>query len=366
MKPMEKEVRVYLAPYEYETFLDHCDRRERLASRIIAESSPRIGKTANLIRNDFFVPDDPRVELAFVRLRETKDTTEGENTLGGKARVSWVPWDLYEEVQQYCDDEGIEGDDEIFDITPKWLGDQIKETAEATAIATGNSDYEHVRSHDLRAYYATNMVRRLGVDMEVVMEMGSWDSRKAIEPYLASPLPRDLQDELARAGVVQKDVPAPPRQDEFGKILARLEQIERALDLRGIVDVADLTKSDVQTLKKQLDAEETEAEKEEFESTKPLSDFLNAATPSTAIALGTMVTIRESLTRVRYEREAMEATPTETAPVAGAAAYALGLLLVLAPIVISTGGVVSPDIAAATLGGVVGSTRFDFDEPRSD
>lgn len=363
---MEKEVRVYLAPYEYETYLNHCDRRERLASRIIAESSPRIGKTANLIRNDFFVPDDPRVELAFVRLRETKDTTEGENTLGGKARVSWVPWDLYEEVQQYCDDEGIEGDDEIFDITADWLGKQIKKAAEATAVATGDSDYEYLRSHDLRAYYATNMVRRLGVNIEVVMEMGSWDSRKAIEPYLASPLPRDLQDELARTGVVQKDVPAPPRQDDFGKILARLEQIERALDLQGVVDVGDLTKSDVQTLKKRLEAEEAAAEKEEFESTKPLSDFLNAATPSTAVVLGTMATVKESVTRVRYERESMEATPTEPAPIAGAAAYVLGLLLVLAPIAVSTGGVLSPNIAAAALGGVVGSTGFDFDEPNSN
>jgi len=47
LRPMDEEVRVYMAPYEYETYLDHCDRRERLASRIIAESSPRIGKTAN-------------------------------------------------------------------------------------------------------------------------------------------------------------------------------------------------------------------------------------------------------------------------------------------------------------------------------
>lgn len=210
LRPMDEEVRVYMAPYEYETFLNHCDRRERLASRIIGESSPRIGKTASLIRDDFFVPDDPRVELAFVRLRETKDSTEGENALGGKTRVSWVPWDLFEEVQQYCDDEGIEGGDEIFSITADWLGKQIKKAAEATAVATGDSDYNYIRSHDLRAYYATNMVRRLGVGIEVVMEMGSWDSRKAIKPYLASPLPRDLQDGLARAGVTQKDVPTPP------------------------------------------------------------------------------------------------------------------------------------------------------------
>lgn len=229
-------------------------------------------------------------QLRVSSLRKTKDSTEGENALGGKTWISWIPWDLYEEVQQYCDDEGIEGDDEIFSVTADWLGKQIKRAAEATAVATGDSDYNYIRSHDLRAYYATNMVRRLGVGIEVVTEMGSWDSRKAIEPYLASPLPRDLQDELARAGVTQKDVPAPPRQDEFGKILIRLEQIERALDLRDVVDVTSLTKNDVQALKDQLEDEEQEAEEADFESTTLLNDFLKAATPSTAVALGMMVT----------------------------------------------------------------------------
>lgn len=45
LRPMDEELRVYMAPYEHETYLDHCDRRERLVSRIIAKSSPRIGKT---------------------------------------------------------------------------------------------------------------------------------------------------------------------------------------------------------------------------------------------------------------------------------------------------------------------------------
>lgn len=240
-------------------------------------------------------------QLRVSSLRKTKDSTEGENALGGKTWISWVPWDLYEEVQQYCDDEGIEGDDEIFSVTADWLGKQIKRAAEATAVATGDSDYNYIRSHDLRAYYATNMVRRLDVGIEIVTEMGSWDSRKAIEPYLASPLPRDLQDELARAGVTQKDVPAPPRQDEFGKILIRLEQIERALDFRDVVDVTSLTKNDVQALKDQLEDEEQEAEEADFESTTSLNDFLKAATPSTAVALGMMVTAKESLVRLRHE-----------------------------------------------------------------
>jgi len=43
-------------------------------------------------------------------------------------------------------------------------------------------------THDNRAYYATNMIRRLGVDKEIVKSMGGWSSDKAIEPYLDIPL----------------------------------------------------------------------------------------------------------------------------------------------------------------------------------
>lgn len=360
---MEDEVRVYMAPHEYDTYREHSDRRTELAARIIGETSSRIGKTARLRRNDFFIPDDPQVELAFVQLRETKDSTEGENALGGKTRVSWVPWDLYEAVLQYCDDEGIGDDDEIFDITADWLGTQFKKAAEATAIATGNDDYRHVRSHDFRAYYATNMVRRLGVDTEVVMEMGGWDSRKAIEPYLASPLPRDLQDELARTGVLQKDVPAPPRQDAFSEILVRLEQIERALDLDRIVDVKTLTASDVQTLKKKAEDADDTADSTGNEQITSLNDYMQSVTPSGVVVLTTLMAANQSLARLRVERRSVDACHTAPSPEASTVAYSFGLLLVFGPIIALTGGILSPDVAAAAIGGVVGSLGFNFEVP---
>lgn len=360
---MKEEVRVYMAPHEYDTYREHADRRTELAARIIGETSSRIGKTSSLRRNDFFVPDDPQVELAFVRLRETKDSTEGENALGGKTRVSWVPWDLYEAIQQYCDDEGIRDEDEIFDVTADWLGKQIKKAAEATAIATGIDDYRHIRSHDLRAYYATNMIRRLGVDTEVVMEMGGWDSRKAIEPYLASPLPRDLQDELARAGVLQKDVPAPPRQDEFSEILIRLEQIERALDLDRIVDVRALTASDVQNLKKKAEDTEDTADSKDSDQIKSLNDYMQSVTPSGVVVLTTMMAAKQVVARLWVERRSVDACHTAPLPEVGAVAYSLGLLLVFGPIISLTGSILSPDLAAAAIGGVVGSLGFNFEVP---
>lgn len=60
----------------------------------------------------------------------------------------------------------------------------------------------------------------------------------------------------------------------------------------------------------------------------------------------------------------MRATTTEPTREAGAAAYTLGLLVVLVPIMISTGALFSPDLATAAVGGIVGSAGFNFDDPR--
>jgi hypothetical protein len=277
---MENEVRVFIAPHEFQTYLGSCDRRVALASRIEARTSARVGKVAGITRRDFFVPDDPGVELAFLRLRETKDTTEGENVLDGQVRISWLPWSLYEDVQQYCDDEGIGPDDELFDIGKDWLGKLIKQAAEDAAVATGNPDYEHIRSHDFRAFYATHMIRRLGVDKHVVMEMGGWGSEKAIEPYLASSLPRDLQDSLVRAGAVEKDVGTPQRQDALGEILERMRKIETALELDTVVDdVGDLSLSEVRKLKQTAEGLDEDSEEDE---TKPssLNEFMGVMSPA--------------------------------------------------------------------------------------
>lgn len=351
-----------MAPHELQTFLDSCDRRVRLGALIEARTSARVGKVVKLRRNDFFVPDNPDVELAFVRLRETKDTKEGENALDGQTRISWVPWSLYEDVQRYCDDEGIGPNDEIFDIGKKWLGDLIREAAEDAAVAAGNSDYEHIRSHDLRAYYATHMVRRLGVDKHIVMEMGGWGSEKAIEPYLASPLPGDLQDALVRAGAVERDIETPQRQDALGEILERIRSIEKALELDTVVDdVSDLSLSEVNKLKQSAEKLDEEPKGDD---TKPssLNKFMGLTSPAAIMCYGTVSGAQHSMKRADKERRAMDADPIAPSPIAGATVYSSALFVFFIVIMVTTGTIASIDTAAAALGGVIGSLQFDFDE----
>lgn len=362
---MEDEVRVFMAPHELQTYLDSCDRRVGLAARIEARTSARVGKVAKVRRKDFFVPDDPGVELAFVRLRGTKDTTEEENVLDGQVRISWVPWSLYEDIQQYCDDEGIGPDDELFDIGKDWLGKLIKQAAEDAAIATGNPDYEHIRSHDFRAFYATHMIRRLGVDKHVVMEMGGWGSEKAIEPYLASSLPGDLQDALVRAGATEKDIEAPRRQDALGEILERLRKIETALELDTVVDdVGELSLSEVRKLKQTADDVEENSEADE---TKPssLNEFLSVTSPAVVALYGAAISAHRSVKRASVERRAMAADSAALSPTLGAAVYSMALLLLFLTTMTLSGSIESINTVAVAFGAAIGTRQFDFDTPTS-
>lgn len=248
---MDSRVRVFYAPHEYQKYLQVCDRETRLTVRIMGESSPRRGITCELTPRDFFIPDAPDVDLAFVKLRETKDSSEGENVLGGQYRISWVPWSLYELIQQYCEDERISEDEEIISVDGARLNGRIKEYAEIAAERYGDPDYLYTTSHDFRAYYATNMVRRLNVPKDTVKEMGGWGSDAAIEPYLAEPLPRDLQDQLTRAGAPEITVPAPVANDKYDLVFERLNRLERALALDDVVnEVTQLTTSDIHALER--------------------------------------------------------------------------------------------------------------------
>jgi len=363
LKPLKTEVRVFMAPFEFHTYLRSCERRIAIGVRIEGRTSARRGIVVKLKRKDFFVPDHPDVDLAFVRLRETKDSTEGENALNGQVRISWVPWSLYEDIQQYCDDEGIGPDEEILDIGDKQFGNLVKDAAKDAAIATGNSDYEHIRTHDFRAFYATHMIRRLGVDKHVVMEMGGWGSEKAIEPYLASSLPKDLQDSLVRAGAVEKDIKAPQRKDALGEILERLKKIETALELDTVVDdVGELSLSEVRKLKQTAEGLDENSEADE---TKPISlnEFTSVMSPAGVACYGTVIGARRSVTRASVERRAMAADPVELSPIQGVGVYSITLLLLFLATMAVTGSIESVNTVAVAFGAVIGSRQFDFETP---
>jgi integrase len=77
----------------------------------------------------------------------------------------------------------------------------VKRTAERAAEKTGDSDYHHVSSHDLRRRFAQRLLVDEQMNPRVVMQVGGWDSFAAIEPYLNAPTEQVVNDAFAEAGL---------------------------------------------------------------------------------------------------------------------------------------------------------------------
>jgi hypothetical protein len=87
---------------------------------------------------------------------------------------------------------------------------------------------------------ATNMMLREGVDPEVVMEIGGWEDRQTIDPYLNASFDDVIQDGLAEAGVIDVE----GRTTELEKIQQQLVTIREAIkniDARAMPAESDST-----------------------------------------------------------------------------------------------------------------------------
>jgi integrase len=197
-----------MAPAETRLFWEVADEETELVTKLMAKSSPRIGKAVETRFGDIFVPDSENVEIPVLKVRKAKDTTEDGP---GKDRISWVPKPLYDEIKDYCERKGIGDDEELVEGGKSKFQKSIQRTREELATRTGDPDWLFVTSHDFRIFFATNSVRRLNLPLDLVMYMGDWDSKAAIEPYLQERLPIDIQNELLDAepyDFLDQDVPA--------------------------------------------------------------------------------------------------------------------------------------------------------------
>lgn len=269
-RPLSNGYRLYMTESEYETAVESApDRETRLAMRIIGECSPRIGLTVDIEPGYFYIPTDEDVEIVFLDVRGAKDTTDDDT---GGERIAWVPMDLYEEIIEYCERNNISDDEQLFDIEAPAMRTKIKQAGE-NAAKKGDSDFDHLTPHDLRAYYATNMLRRQNVDKEIVKAMGGWGSDKAIQPYLDVALPRDIQDELARHQMVEPDVPTPPMVEGLEAVYKEIRELRKQLSVSEVQADYDLTIEDIKQVKQQVEGGDDTASEPE---TTTLSYFENS------------------------------------------------------------------------------------------
>ncbi|MFC7059827.1 site-specific integrase [Halovenus salina] len=133
-----------------------------------------------------------------LRVPEGKDTTGN----GGKPRDAYLPDDVERSLQQFQNAENIAPKDSFIDLTERGVRAVVKRTAEAAADATGDDDFRHVSSHDLRRQFAQRLLVTENMNPRVVMQVGGWDSFAAIEPYLNTPTPEVVDDAFEEVDTV--------------------------------------------------------------------------------------------------------------------------------------------------------------------
>ncbi|EMA59933.1 site-specific integrase [Halorubrum kocurii] len=138
-------------------------------------------------------PDGDHFRL---RVPEGKDTTGS----GGKPRDAYLPREVEGDIHRYVRSEDVGRHEPIVDLSESGVRAVVKRTAERAVEATGDEDFLHVSSHDLRRRFAQRLLVDKQVNPRVVMQVGGWDSFQAIEPYLNAPTPRVVNNAFEEAG----------------------------------------------------------------------------------------------------------------------------------------------------------------------
>lgn len=132
-----------------------------------------------------------------LRVPEGKDTTGG----GGKPRDAYLPRDVEADLHRYQSEEGIDRTHPFVGLTERGVRAVVERTADRAAEETGDGDFRHVSSHDLRRRFAQRLLVDEQVNPRVVMAVGGWDSFAAIEPYLNAPTDDVINREFEAAGL---------------------------------------------------------------------------------------------------------------------------------------------------------------------
>lgn len=132
-----------------------------------------------------------------LRVPEGKDTSGN----GGKPRDAYLPADVEGAIHRFQNAEGIGRDEPLIDLSESGVRDVVKRTAERASERTGDDDFRHVSSHDLRRRFAQRLLVDRQMNPRVVMEVGGWDSFQAIEPYLNAPTPEVVNEAFEEAGL---------------------------------------------------------------------------------------------------------------------------------------------------------------------
>ena len=185
--------KVWMTEKEAAELLDYAENRgwkHHVVALLGLRCGLRATEIAGVTPNDI-VEDDNGYWLHI----RGKDTT-GEHGDNGKQRRVPLPTSVATTLYQYIGAEGVNDDSSIVGVVTDRVRQIVKELGVYATQKSGNEDWEKISSHDLRRYYAQDLLVRKGADVRAVMAAGGWDSYDAIEPYLREPTPENVSDEI--------------------------------------------------------------------------------------------------------------------------------------------------------------------------
>lgn len=205
--------RLYLNEHDYRVLLGIADDLQtELALRFGGECGLRVSETVNLEPRDLRESTHPDVEAMFIQVRNAKDTTGKRDE--GKFREAFLPARVEGATREYAMQHDLGDEDPIFDVCKRTLQGYLKDVGKKAAEATGEEMWVNFSSHDLRAFFATNLLVRYDVNPQVVMEIGGWEDWQSLKPYLDKPSDDIIVKAVSDvAPVAEGYTPRPPRED---------------------------------------------------------------------------------------------------------------------------------------------------------
>lgn len=196
----ENQYACWLTPHEVDAFIEAAENRSHKHKVVIL-----LGTKVGLRAKEY---TQIRPKSVFREAGKYRITVRGKDTSGelgdeGKRRDAYLPERVERELLELQYSGEIDDDEPYFNVTKTRIRQMVHEAArEAAEMGTGRrEDWMKISSHDLRRFYAHNLLVRQRVNPRVVMKNGGWETYSAIEPYLKEPTAENVNDEMARAGL---------------------------------------------------------------------------------------------------------------------------------------------------------------------
>lgn len=174
---MSKKIRA-LNKEEYRLIIDCIKKGFDMPEGTAVKANPRIAMALQCeallglrisdilrLRLDQFIADGSNY---FVEVKEQKT---------GKTKKCFVPLELYCTIRQYADEWGIGLHQPLFDITPRSVQRHLGKVCSYLGLT-------QVSTHSFRKYYATDIYKRSGSNIDLVRQLLNHSDCKTTQRYI--------------------------------------------------------------------------------------------------------------------------------------------------------------------------------------